>query len=78
MKLATKIFLLAFICLTISNSNAQTFTWGAASPSLKETDAKIYNTVDAKFYQTNSIYNDKVFNKVVKSNVYSLTKLNKL
>jgi hypothetical protein len=77
MKLSTKIILTAFFCLTISKINAQTFTWGAASPSLKETDAKINNTVEAKFYQTNSIYNDKVFNRIVKSNIYSLTNLNK-
>ena len=77
MKLTTKIILAAFICLTVAKTNAQTFTWGAASPSLKETEARIYNTVDAKFYQTNSIYNDKVFNRIVKSNVYSLTNLNK-
>ena len=77
MKLATKIILTAFICMTISKTSAQTFTWGAASPSLKETDARINNTVDAKFYQTNSVYNDKVFNRIVKSNVYSLTNLNK-
>ena len=77
MKLTTKILLTAFICFSISSTFAQTFTWGAASPSLKETDARINNTVDAKFYQTNSVYNDKVFNRIVKSNVYSLTNLNK-
>jgi len=77
MKLATKIIFTAFICLTISKTSAQTFTWGAASPSLKETDARINNTVDAKFYQTNSIYNDKLFNRTVVSNSYSLINLNK-
>ena len=77
MKLTTKILLPAYICLAISNTNDQTFTWGSASPSLKETDAKINNTVDAKFYQTNSIYNDKVFNRNVTANSYSLTNLNK-
>ena len=77
MKLATKIILTAFICLIISKTSAQTFTWGAASPSLKETDARINNTVDAKFYQTNSIYNDKLFNRTVVSNSYSLSNLNK-
>jgi hypothetical protein len=77
MKLTTKILLSAFICFAISKTSAQTFTWGAASPSLKETDAKINNTVDAKFYQTNSIYNDKVFNRNVTANSYSLTNLNK-
>ena len=77
MKLTTKILFSAYICLAISNTNAQTFTWGSASPSLKETDAKISNIVDAKFYQTNSIYNDKIFNRTVLSNSYSLINLNK-
>jgi hypothetical protein len=53
MKQIAKIILTAFICMTISKTSAQTFTWGAASTSLKETDARINNIVEAKFYQTN-------------------------
>lgn len=44
---------------------------------MKETEAKINYIVDAKLYQTNSIYNDKKFNRNVNSNSYSLSNLNK-
>ena len=66
----------AFVCLIVAKTNAQTFTWGAASPSIKETDARIYNTFDAKFYQTNSIYNDKVFNRIVNIENYFSPSIN--
>ena len=77
MKINQKLGLIAFVNLITFTLSAQTFTWGTASPSLKETDAKVNYVIDAKLYQTNSIYNDKVFNRTVKSNSYSLTNLNK-
>ena len=77
MKINQKLGLIAFVNLITFTLSAQTFTWGTASPSLKETDAKVNYAIDAKLYQTNSIYNDKVFNRTVKSNSYSLTNLNK-
>ena len=73
----TKIIVFAIVCLSITKISAQTLTWGAASSSLKETDAKINYTLDAKLYQTNSIYDDKKFNRTVTSNSYSLSNLNK-
>ena len=73
----TKIIVFVIVCLSITKISAQTFTWGTASPSLKETDAKVNYTIDAKLYQTNSIYNDKIFNRTVTSNSYSLSNLNK-
>jgi hypothetical protein len=77
MKINQKLGLIAFVNLITFTLSAQTFTWGTASPSLKETDAKVNYVIDAKLYQTNSIYNDKVFNRTVKSNSYSVTNLNK-
>ena len=77
MKINQKLGLIAFVNLITFTLSAQTFTWGTASPSLKETEAKVNYVIDAKLYQTNSIYNDKVFNRTVKSNSYSLTNLNK-
>ena len=72
----TKIIVFAIICLSITKISAQTLTWGTASSSLKETEAKINYTLDAKLYQTNSIYDDKKFNRTVTSNSYSLSNLN--
>ena len=77
MKINQKLGLIAFVNLITFTLSAQTFTWGTASPSLKETEAKVNYVIEAKLYQTNSIYNDKVFNRTVKSNSYSLTNLNK-
>lgn len=63
--------------LTTSNSNAQTFTWGAPTSSMKETGGKVDHFVDKKLYQVNSIYNENLFNRDVKVSSYSLSTLNK-
>lgn len=63
--------------LTTSNSNAQTFTWGAQTSSMKETGGKLDHFVDKKLYQVNSIYNENLFNRDVKVSSYSLSTLDK-
>lgn len=69
-------FLFAFASLTTINLNAQTLTWGNATPSLKETDGKLDYLVDTKLYQINSRYNSDLFNRDVKVTSYFLNNLN--
>ncbi len=77
MKKSKKIGLIVILNFITVTMTAQTFTWGTASSSMKEFDAKINYILDTKLYQTNSVYNDKVFNRDVKSNSYLLQNLNK-
>lgn len=71
------ISILGFLFLFSINLTAQSFIWGNSASSMKENDAKMSYSVDSKFYQIYSKYNDKVFNKDVIVNSFSLTDLNK-
>lgn len=69
--------LIALIFGKAATLSAQTFMWGSASPSLKETESKVSHVADAKLYQINSRYNDDLFNRDVNVTAYSVKDLNK-
>jgi hypothetical protein len=80
MKLKIKKTGIAFLLIASFSSNsitAQTFTWGNANASNKEDQTKLKHIVDSKFYQINSWYNEKVFNRDVTASTYNLSNLNK-
>ncbi|HLA55298.1 MAG TPA: hypothetical protein VK623_04325 [Flavobacterium sp.] len=72
----TGLMLFAIGCLTAANGHAQTLTWGNKTPVVNETESKLSQVLDTKFYEINSRYNENLFNRDVNVGAYSLKDLN--
>lgn len=59
-----------------SSIQAQTFSWGNRSNSLRDKNAKIDYLIDKKIYQIHSVYNSEIFNQDVNISSYDANSLN--